>query len=68
MTTNNSVTKDSISKSTSPCVRNCCLNQEDICLGCFRHLNEITRWRELTEVEQRQILIKCEQRKVTSKP
>ncbi|MFA5982499.1 MAG: DUF1289 domain-containing protein [Methylococcaceae bacterium] len=28
----------------SPCVRNCCLDENDICLGCFRSLSEITRW------------------------
>ncbi|MGZ8185918.1 MAG: DUF1289 domain-containing protein [Methylobacter sp.] len=25
----------------SPCIRNCCLNNDDICLGCFRSLHEI---------------------------
>ncbi|WP_156302871.1 DUF1289 domain-containing protein, partial [Methylogaea oryzae] len=25
-----------------PCVRNCCLDSTDICLGCFRALAEIT--------------------------
>lgn len=29
---------------TSPCVRNCCLNKNDICLGCFRHVDEIIEW------------------------
>lgn len=28
----------------SPCVRNCCLNELDICLGCFRSLEEIKVW------------------------
>ncbi len=28
----------------SPCVRNCCLNDDDICLGCFRSLDEIRFW------------------------
>ena len=30
----------------SPCVRNCCLDYDDICLGCFRSLDEILRWNE----------------------
>lgn len=47
----------------SPCIRNCCLNEDDICLGCFRHLNEITGWREFSETEQHNILIKCKHRK-----
>ncbi|MBD9358857.1 DUF1289 domain-containing protein [Methylomonas albis] len=28
----------------SPCVRNCCLNDDDICLGCYRSLDEIRMW------------------------
>lgn len=28
----------------SPCVRNCCLDDSDICVGCYRSLMEITRW------------------------
>lgn len=28
----------------SPCVRNCCLGEDDICLGCFRTIDEITSW------------------------
>jgi len=32
----------------SPCVRNCCLDDEDICLGCFRSLEEICLWGSLS--------------------
>jgi predicted Fe-S protein YdhL (DUF1289 family) len=46
----------------SPCVRNCCLNEEDICLGCFRHLNEITGWAAMTDSEKQQVLTNCELR------
>ncbi|HWR80770.1 MAG TPA: DUF1289 domain-containing protein [Pseudomonas sp.] len=28
----------------SPCVRNCCLDDRDICLGCGRRLSEILEW------------------------
>ena len=28
----------------SPCVRNCCLDDGDICLGCGRHIEEILAW------------------------
>ena len=38
---------------TSPCVDNCCLNEEDVCLGCFRSLDEILAWRAANN-EQRQ--------------
>ena len=28
----------------SPCISHCCLDDDDICLGCFRHIDEITGW------------------------
>lgn len=38
----------------SPCVRNCCLNEQDICLGCFRSLDEIKLWgRSDTSTQQK---------------
>ena len=37
----------------SPCVDNCCLNEEDVCLGCFRSIDEILAWRAANN-EQRQ--------------
>lgn len=46
----------------SPCVRNCCLNEEDICLGCFRHINEIIGWQSFTEQEKIDILAMCTKR------
>lgn len=40
----------------SPCVRNCCLNDRDICLGCGRHIDEIKRWSTSPVIEKEQIL------------
>jgi predicted Fe-S protein YdhL (DUF1289 family) len=28
----------------SPCVRNCCLDDALVCVGCFRSLEEIKEW------------------------
>jgi predicted Fe-S protein YdhL (DUF1289 family) len=36
-------------QSKSPCVRNCCLDNDDICLGCFRSLDEIRQWSAVDE-------------------
>ncbi len=47
----------------SPCVRNCCLDADDICLGCFRSLEEIVRWASATENEQQRILANAERRR-----
>ena len=51
---------------SSPCIRNCCLNNEDICLGCFRHLNEITGWQSASNEKKSAILINCQQRREQS--
>ena len=40
---------------TSPCVRNCCLDDQDICLGCHRTLEEITAWGEADNARRRAI-------------
>lgn len=47
----------------SPCVRNCCLNQQDICVGCYRHVNEITGWKNFSDREKQLVLSQCAQRK-----
>lgn len=48
----------------SPCVRNCCLDDNDICLGCFRHLEEIKQWTLITDDEKRAVLILANQRRL----
>jgi len=47
----------------SPCVRNCCLDDDDICLGCFRSLQEITEWGQATPDRRKTILDNCQSRK-----
>jgi len=54
---------DSLLRVQSPCIRNCCLGEDDVCLGCFRQLAEITRWSESDDVERRLILQKARTRK-----
>ncbi len=47
----------------SPCVRNCCLDQHDVCIGCGRTLEEIIRWGDAVDKEKFQILVDAEKRK-----
>ena len=47
----------------SPCIKNCCLNDDDMCLGCFRLMDEITQWAYCDETEQQAILDRAAQRK-----
>ena len=46
----------------SPCVRNCCLDLEDICLGCHRSLSEICAWHGASDAEKRATLARCRAR------
>jgi len=41
----------------APCVRNCCLNEQDVCMGCGRHFTEIQQWHGMS-AEQRAELLK----------
>ncbi|VAW63432.1 FIG01056750: hypothetical protein [hydrothermal vent metagenome] len=48
---------------TSPCIRNCCLDDNNICLGCFRHLDEIMQWSQSNDQLKKQILNNVKTRK-----
>lgn len=47
----------------SPCVRNCCLNPENICLGCFRSMEEICRWTQADNSTKLAILSNAAERR-----
>ncbi|WP_397472652.1 DUF1289 domain-containing protein [Rheinheimera sp.] len=40
----------------SPCIRNCCLDQQDCCVGCGRLLQEILEWHTASAVRRAQIV------------
>ena len=48
----NKVNDDASVTVPSPCIRHCCLNEDDICLGCFRRLDEITAWSDASNTER----------------
>jgi len=48
---------------SSPCIRNCCLDENDICLGCHRSLTEICDWGEAGDAYRLKILDNATQRK-----
>jgi predicted Fe-S protein YdhL (DUF1289 family) len=47
---------------SSPCVGKCCLDNEDVCVGCKRHLDEISGWYSASKEEKRNILARCVER------
>lgn len=47
----------------SPCVRNCCLDEHEVCLGCGRSLDEIRDWGSAVAAERLQILERAARRR-----
>ncbi len=47
----------------SPCVARCGLNDEDYCMGCFRHIDEIVAWRDAYDAERAAIITRLAERK-----
>ena len=46
----------------SPCVRNCCLDDDLICLGCYRSFEEIKEWGLVDDQRRRTILQNAKER------
>ena len=39
-----------------PCIRQCCLNEEDVCLGCFRTFDDMLQWNKSSSEEKMKML------------
>lgn len=50
----------------SPCVSICALDEQDICTGCQRTVDEITRWSRMDNSERRAVLALCHERAKSS--
>ena len=49
----------SIDPLTSPCVRMCTLDDANVCLGCYRTIDEICAWSQASLDERRGILARA---------
>jgi len=47
----------------SPCISVCLLDEQDICVGCFRSAAEVTDWFMASAEEKREILRRTEERR-----
>jgi len=53
-----------MSEVQSPCVEICQLDPvSGMCLGCFRTMDEIASWIELTDIEKQSVLLNAQKRK-----
>lgn len=46
----------------SPCVSICALDEQDICVGCYRSVDEIMHWGRYSDDERRQVLQRVAER------
>ena len=52
----------------SPCVNLCRVDQEGLCLGCFRSLDEIARWSRMAESEKSSVIAALDERRENFAP
>ncbi|PLX04792.1 MAG: DUF1289 domain-containing protein [Marinilabiliales bacterium] len=48
----------------SPCIHVCVKNEVDICMGCFRTMEEIRSWYKYTDEEKLEVKDKANHRKL----
>lgn len=46
----------------SPCVSVCAMDEHDLCIGCQRTGDEITRWGRMSNEERRQVIAQAHER------
>lgn len=46
----------------SPCISVCALDEDDICMGCYRSLREIGDWSQYTADQKRQVVAVANER------
>lgn len=48
----------------NPCIRNCCLDENKVCVGCGRKLPEILEWHHADNDRLEEIIIAAEKRRL----
>lgn len=52
----------------SPCISICALDENDICVGCYRSAEEITRWSQADNAERHNIIASAASRARAANP
>lgn len=50
----------------SPCIDVCELNSAQICVGCWRHIDEIGMWRQLDSEQRKAVIARSIRRREVS--
>jgi predicted Fe-S protein YdhL (DUF1289 family) len=57
---------DSIESIVSPCIGVCAMNQSSgLCEGCFRSIEEIRDWWDMSAIERAEVMANLEERQTT---
>lgn len=46
----------------SPCIKQCALDEHEVCRGCYRSITEIIGWGNKSEEQKKRILANCARR------
>lgn len=57
-----------MSEIKSPCISVCALDEQDVCIGCLRTVEEITRWRGMSEQERAEVMERVRRRQRENNP
>jgi len=60
------IEKNNVNVVKSPCMSLCSLNENDICIGCYRSGQEITDWGAMDNEQKKTVLKKVAQREKDS--
>ena len=52
----------------SPCISVCVLDEDDICMGCYRSADEITDWFMASRAEKLEVLRRARERMEAATP
>jgi len=50
----------------SPCIGTCRLDEARVCIGCFRHVEDIRQWRSADDQRRREICAEAGVRRVAA--
>jgi predicted Fe-S protein YdhL (DUF1289 family) len=64
----NQAATESLQEPPSPCVSVCALDENDVCMGCYRTASEITDWFLATPAEKHAILRAAGERRRADSP
>ncbi|NVJ61169.1 MAG: DUF1289 domain-containing protein [Gammaproteobacteria bacterium] len=48
----------------SPCRSTCKLNEDDVCIGCFRHMQDIANWNKMSDRARHIAIIRTQKRRL----